>query len=91
MPTADPQRDHFSDLDGTRGALASVTMLMHYGMDSVAHFTTRGLVKRGAWVFCVDFLFVLSGFVLARSFQHHPIGRGEYFTKRIFRLVGELS
>ena len=80
------RNSHFVELDGMRGVLATLVMMMHYGMDRVISQVTQGLVTRGAWELSVDFFFVLSGFVLARSFaRSHPTGV-RYFARRVLRL-----
>ena len=81
------QHDHFTDLDGMRGILACLVMLMHFGSDRMIAILTHGYLDRCEWDLSVDFFFVLSGFVLARSFENRPPSLGDYAVKRFFRLA----
>lgn len=78
---------HFSDLDGMRGVLACLVMLMHFGMDRIIASATAGVIQSCEWGLSVDFFFVLSGLVLARSFQREPRSLRQYFSKRFLRLL----
>ncbi|MDO7843086.1 acyltransferase family protein [Sphingomonas immobilis] len=77
---------HFSELDGMRGILAVLVMLMHYGLNTIVVRVSHGEIQRGLWELSVDFFFVLSGFVLARSFARSPPNLGRYAIRRVLRL-----
>ncbi len=87
MDDGKPQTEHFSDLDGMRGALACAVMVMHYGLDRITAIVTHGVLPRSEWGLSVDFFFLLSGFVMARSFLKRRETAGGYFVKRFFRLA----
>ncbi len=70
-----------------RGALAVSVMLFHYGLNTLIAQLTRGAIIDSKWVLCVDFFFLLSGFVLAHSFLRRPLILGGYAVKRILRLA----
>ncbi|MFA5966178.1 MAG: acyltransferase [Sphingomonas sp.] len=78
---------HFTDLDGMRGVLAVTVMLFHLGLDRLVARLTGGLVPIGLWTLCVDFFFILSGFVLYLSLQRSRPNLKRYFTKRLRRLA----
>ena len=78
---------HFRELDGMRGVLALTVMVFHYGLNTVTAHITRGRIHDGAWGLCVDFFFVLSGFVICRSFVRRPVSLGGYAIKRSLRLA----
>ena len=80
-------KEHFSELDGMRGILATLVMLMHYGLDRGLSHLTHGLLTNSIWELSVDFFFVLSGFVLARSFERSRPDIRTYFIRRAFRLA----
>jgi peptidoglycan/LPS O-acetylase OafA/YrhL len=75
---------HFSDLDGLRGILAVAVMLYHYGLNTILGATIG--ITDAPWGFCVDFFFVLSGFVICKSVCTKPISPGDFALKRFFRL-----
>jgi peptidoglycan/LPS O-acetylase OafA/YrhL len=79
--------EHFTDLDGMRGVLACVVMLLHVGLNTAISKLSGGIIDHGAWVLCVDFFFILSGFVLAYSFQSRAPSLANYAVKRIRRLA----
>lgn len=78
---------HFTDLDGMRGILACTVMLFHLGLNGAIARATHGLVPAGAWNLCVDFFFILSGFVLFLSLDRTRPRLGRYFIKRLRRLA----
>jgi len=78
--------EHYASLDGIRGILAVAVMLFHYGSDTILSHATRGSLPKGAWELCVDFFFILSGFVLCQSYQKRRPGIIEYIIKRALRL-----
>jgi peptidoglycan/LPS O-acetylase OafA/YrhL len=78
---------HFTDLDGMRGVLACMIMLFHLGLNGMIMRITHGLLPGGLWTLSVDFFFILSGFVLYRSFKRAPPGFRAYFIKRVRRLA----
>jgi peptidoglycan/LPS O-acetylase OafA/YrhL len=78
---------HFTDLDGMRGVLACVVMLMHLGLNKLVSKLTGGIIDHGAWGLCVDFFFILSGFVLGYSFQSRRPSFDNFAAKRVRRLA----
>lgn len=78
---------HFTDLDGMRGVLAVTVMLFHLGLNGVVARLTDGLIPIGLWTLCVDFFFILSGFVLYLSLQRSRPDLKRYFIKRLRRLA----
>src|SRR5436190_23945001 len=58
------QRPHYVALDGCRGIAAVMVALHHFSANSSIY--RSGLVQNGA--LCVDFFFVLSGFVIAANY-----------------------
>jgi peptidoglycan/LPS O-acetylase OafA/YrhL len=58
------ERSRFTELDGMRGLLAVLVMLYHLGLNSQLARWTGGWLQASQWQLCVDFFFVLSGFVL---------------------------
>ncbi|CAN5622322.1 hypothetical protein BH10PSE14_BH10PSE14_44780 [soil metagenome] len=78
---------HFTDLDGMRGVLALTVMLFHLGLNGAVARLTNGFVPVGLWTLCVDFFFILSGFVLYLSLQRSRPELKRYFIKRLYRLA----
>lgn len=78
---------HYTDLDGMRGVLAVVVMLYHYGLNTLTEKLSGGALAAGEWGLCVDFFFLLSGFVLALSFGRRLPTMGSYVEKRVRRLA----
>lgn len=78
---------HYTDLDGMRGVLACGVMFFHLGFGQAAPILTRGAILNGAWILCVDFFFVLSGFVLFYSVEKSRPTFGRYAEKRLRRLA----
>lgn len=81
------RQGHFSDLDGMRGILAVVVMLFHYGLNGLIGNATGGMITESEWSLCVDFFFVLSGFVIALSFTRERPNLALYAHKRFRRLL----
>ena len=79
--------DHWSVLDGIRGILAVAVMFYHYGVNVIFARLTLGLVHDAPLFLAVDFFFVLSGCVLARSYLRRPRPMGRRFLERAFRLL----
>jgi peptidoglycan/LPS O-acetylase OafA/YrhL len=79
--------DHFAELDGMRGVLAVVVMLYHLGLNTLAQRATGGLIYDSPWGLSVDFFFMLSGFVICRSFVLRPVGVGTFLVRRAARLA----
>lgn len=77
---------HYRDLDGVRGLLAVSVMLYHFGIGKVAGMVTGGFVQDPRINLAVDFFFVLSGLVLARSYAR----RRRSFVRRLFERVTRL-
>lgn len=69
-----------------RGTLACVVMVFHFGLTTLIGRLTSGMVQNGAWGLSVDFFFILSGFVLSKSFERKKQSIREYLIKRIGRL-----
>ncbi|QNQ08282.1 acyltransferase family protein [Sphingomonas alpina] len=84
---APPQAGHFHDLDGMRGILAIVVMLFHMGSDGILKAVSAGYFQRSLAPLCVDFFFILSGFVLFLSFAKRQPTFSEYMIKRVRRLM----
>lgn len=85
--TAPATAPHFHDLDGIRGILALTVMVDHYGLRTVLNETLPGLVVRPPFPLIVDFFFVLSGFVLVRSYLKRPRPAWERLQDRLYRLL----
>lgn len=83
----DSKADHWSVLDGVRGILAVAVMLYHYGVNVVFARLTGGFVDDAPLFLAVDFFFILSGCVLARSYLQRPRPIGRRFLERAFRLL----
>ncbi len=81
------RKAHFTDLDGMRGVLACVVMLLHLGLNKVISKLTGGIIDRGTWGLCVDFFFILSGFVLSYSFHSKLPSFDNFAVRRIRRLA----
>lgn len=81
------QADHWNVLDGIRGILALAVMFYHYGVNVVFARLTRGFVNDAPLFLAVDFFFILSGCVLARSYLRRPRPIGRRFLERAFRLL----
>lgn len=79
--------DHFLDLDGVRGILANVVMLYHFGLNTLLSKLTSDSISHAPWGACVDFFFILSGFVLCHSILKRPKTPTVFFLARIFRLL----
>jgi len=77
---------HISDLDGLRGLLALLVVVFHYGLTTMLNYITGGLTQRGEWGLCVDVFFIISGFVLIRSYHDRPLDSTTYFLRRTARL-----
>lgn len=78
---------HLQDLDGIRGILATAVMAYHFGLNSFIARLSGGLFDHVQWGFCVDFFFILSGFVLALSMTKRPPTPRAFFVKRVRRLL----
>lgn len=84
MLVASFPRQFYSALHGLRGLAALLVALHHYGSSTL--LTASGIV-RGAPL-CVDFFFVLSGFVLASSSLRHdkPTNLIRFIKSRFWRI-----
>lgn len=78
---------HFADLDGMRGVLAITVMLFHLGLNALVARVTNNLLPIGLWTLCVDFFFILSGFVLYLALQRRQPDLRGYFARRLRRLA----
>lgn len=81
------QVTHYRDLDGVRGILAITIACYHYGINVMFDKLTRGWLHDPAWALVVDFFFILSGYVLCRSYRLRPRGIGQRVIERVFRLM----
>lgn len=88
MPTS-PQRGHFTDLDGMRGVLALIVMVLHLGLSPAVSALSLGWLprKNWAWSVSVDIFFVLSGFVLFLALDRARPSFLDYFVRRLRRLA----
>ncbi|PTS74818.1 hypothetical protein DBR17_16590 [Sphingomonas sp. HMWF008] len=84
-----PQRGHFTELDGMRGVLALIVLVLHLGLNPAVSALSLGWLPRQnwAWSVSVDVFFVLSGFVLFLSLDRTRPGLIDYFTRRLRRLA----
>lgn len=80
-------RGHFTELDGMRGVLSVAVMLFHFGLSSAIARASFGLLPASNWGLCVDFFFLLSGFVLCHSYLHRPVTLPQFFRRRALRLL----
>ena len=78
---------HMTDLDGMRGVLAVGVMLFHFGSNTIIEKVTSGRIVESQWQLCVDFFFILSGFVLSASFSRRRPALADYFSRRTRRLA----
>lgn len=79
-------KERFEVLDIFRGIFASLVVLFHLSAFSATPIINNGFVYNSDLF--VDFFFVLSGFVIAYSYQFIKTGKelGKFFRKRFFRL-----
>lgn len=84
-----PRPGHFTDLDGMRGVLAFIVMILHLGLNPALAVLSLGLLPRQnwGWAVSVDVFFVLSGFVLFLALDRARPGLADYFVRRIRRLA----
>lgn len=84
-----PQRGHFTDLDGMRGVLALIVMVLHLGLNPAMSALSLGWLPKQnwAWSVSVDVFFVLSGFVLFLALDRARPGFLDYFVRRVRRLA----
>ncbi|WP_353205303.1 acyltransferase [Sphingomonas sp.] len=84
-----PQRGHFTDLDGMRGVLALIVMVLHLGLNPAVSALSLGWLPNHnwAWSVSVDVFFVLSGFVLFLALDRARPGLLDYFIRRVRRLA----
>lgn len=78
---------HFTELDGMRGVLSVAVMLFHFGLGTAIAQASFGLLARSNWGLCVDFFFLLSGFVLCHSYLNRPVGLAQFLRRRALRLL----
>ena len=69
-----------------RGVLACAVMMLHLGVNHIILKLSGNALPGGRWQLSVDFFFILSGFVLARSYGINRPGLRIYFAKRLRRL-----
>lgn len=62
-------------------------LFFHLGLNTIIRRLTGGVIEGGRWGLSVDFFFMLSGFVLARSFLQRQPSLSAYFVKRVRRLA----
>lgn len=84
-----PPRAHFTDLDGMRGVLAMIVMMLHLGLNPAVSALTGGWLPKQnwAWSVSVDVFFVLSGFVLFLALDRTRPNLPGYFVRRVRRLA----
>ena len=70
-----------------RGVLSVAVMLFHFGLSSAIAQATFGVLRASNWGLCVDFFFLLSGFVLCHSYLARPLRLGQFFGRRALRLL----
>lgn len=78
---------HFTELDGMRGVLSVAVMLFHFGLSPAIARASFGLLPRSNWGLCVDFFFLLSGFVLCHSYLKGPVTLAQFLRRRALRLL----
>lgn len=78
---------HFTELDGMRGVLSVAVMLSHFGLTTAIARASFGLLPRSNWGLCVDFFFLLSGFVLCHSYLNRPVRLAQFVRRRALRLL----
>jgi peptidoglycan/LPS O-acetylase OafA/YrhL len=69
---------HFRELDGMRGVLAVTVMLFHFGLSTLIQRVSFGTLPRSDWGLCVDFFFLLNGFVLCHSYRRRSVSLAEH-------------
>lgn len=79
--------DHYRDLDALRGIMALLVVAFHFGVVSRLERVNGTMPAEPAFGVAVDFFFVLSGLVLARSYTNRPRPIAVRMVERIFRLV----
>lgn len=62
-------------------------MLYHFGLNTLISRLTSNFISHSPWGACVDFFFILSGFVLCHSFTKRPKPLLSFFVSRAFRLL----
>lgn len=87
LPRDSHSSGHYRDLDGIRGILAIAVMLYHYKINTLIEKLTGEFIHHSQWGLAVDFFFLLSGFVLARSFLNRPTPATTILLERCFRLL----
>jgi peptidoglycan/LPS O-acetylase OafA/YrhL len=78
---------HFTELDGMRGVLSVAVMLFHFGLTPAIARASFGLLPHSNWGLCVDFFFLLSGFVLCHSYLNRPVTLVQFLRRRASRLL----
>ena len=82
-----PVHAHFTELDGMRGVLSVAVMLFHFGLSTAIARATFGTLRGSNWGLCVDFFFLLSGFVLCHSYLNRPVTLAQFLQRRAMRLL----
>lgn len=78
----DARTKHFLFLDAMRGIAALMVMVLHW-------FDGNGVQIFGSSLLAVDYFFMLSGFVVARSYEERLVAgfsKAEFLLKRLIRL-----
>jgi peptidoglycan/LPS O-acetylase OafA/YrhL len=86
MARAGQNDHHFTDLDGLRGILALTVCVYHYGLNTLISQLTGGLIPKSPWGICVDFFFILSGFVLCHAENKRFTSVVTFFIRRLCRI-----
>ncbi len=85
------QARRFTELDGMRGVLAVLVTLYHFGLNSQLARLTGGWLQGSQWQLCVDFFFVLSGFVLMHTAGRSVLTVSAFAQRRWWRLAPSLA
>lgn len=70
-----------------RGVLSVAVMLFHFGLSTAIARASFGVLRGSNWGLCVDFFFLLSGFVLCHSCLNGPISFAQFLRRRVLRLL----
>jgi peptidoglycan/LPS O-acetylase OafA/YrhL len=62
-------------------------MLFHFGLSTLVQRVSLGMLPRSDWGLCVDFFFLLSGFVLCHSYRRRSVSLMEFAWRRAMRLL----
>ena len=74
-------------MDAIRAFLTIIILLHHLGLKNFIEILIPGLISGGNWQMAVDFFFLLSGFVLCKSFFRIKRNIFRFIARRAFRLM----